>query len=100
MDGLLQRRIPVALRRAITLVPSVLLLSLGFDPTLSLVVSQVVLSFGIPFALVPLIRLTSDPSLVGAFASSLMLRAASWTSAGLVFALNITLLWFTFTQMA
>ena len=100
MDGLLQRRIPVVLRRAITLVPSVLLLALGVDPTLSLVVSQVILSFGIPFALVPLIRLTSERRLVGAFASSPLLKAASWASAGLVIALNLALLWLTFMPMA
>ncbi|HKU12408.1 MAG TPA: Nramp family divalent metal transporter [Sinomonas sp.] len=95
MDGLLGRRIPVILRRAITLAPSVLLLALGVDPTLSLVVSQVVLSFGIPFALVPLVRLTSDRRLVGPFASSPLLTAASWASAGLVIALNLALLWLT-----
>ncbi|WP_138442529.1 Nramp family divalent metal transporter [Sinomonas susongensis] len=100
MDGLLQRRIPVVLRRTITLVPSALLLSLGVDPTLSLVVSQVVLSFGIPFALVPLIRLTSERRLVGAFVSSPVLKAASWASAGLVIALNLALLWLTFVPMA
>ncbi|MEA5454716.1 Nramp family divalent metal transporter [Sinomonas sp. JGH33] len=95
MDGLLQRRLPVMLRRAITLAPSVLLLALGVDPTLSLVVSQVVLSFGIPFALVPLVRLTSEQKLVGPFASSPLLTAASWVSAGLVIALNLALLWLT-----
>ncbi|KHL05086.1 manganese transporter [Sinomonas humi] len=100
MDGLLQRRIPVLLRRAITLVPSVLLLALGVDPTLSLVVSQVVLSFGIPFALIPLIRLTSERRLVGAFASSPLLKAASWASAGLVIALNLALLWLTLVPIA
>jgi manganese transport protein len=65
MDGLLKRRIPVFLRRLITLVPAVLLLAVGIDPTWALIVSQVFLSFGIPFALVPLVRLTNDPEVMG-----------------------------------
>ncbi|NUP75068.1 MAG: Nramp family divalent metal transporter [Sinomonas sp.] len=98
MGGLLHRRIPVVLRRLVTLVPSVTLLALGLDPTMSLVVSQVVLSFGIPFALIPLIRLTSDRQLVGDFAASRLTTIASWTSAALVIILNLVLVWLTVTS--
>ena len=59
MYGLLRVRVPLILRRLVTLIPALAILWLGFDPTLSLVLSQVVLSFGIPFALVPLVALTA-----------------------------------------
>jgi len=64
MEGLLRRRIPLLLRRLVTLIPAVAILAAGIDPTLALVISQVVLSFGIPFALVPLVRLTADRNLM------------------------------------
>ena len=57
MQGFLRRQIPLFARRAITMVPALAILALGADPTWALVVSQVVLSFGIPFALVPLLLL-------------------------------------------
>jgi manganese transport protein len=96
MEGLLERRIPLVLRRSITLIPSIVILGLGVDPTWSLVVSQVVLSFGIPFALIPLIRLGSSKAVVGDYAMRLPLAVASWTSAALVVVLNVVLLWLTF----
>src|SRR5699024_3450188 len=65
MAGLLHKRIPVLVRRAITAIPALVLLAVGIDATWALVVSQVVLSFGIPFALVPLLRLTADRSVMG-----------------------------------
>lgn len=95
MEGLLERRIPLLLRRAITLVPSVVVLALGVDPTWALVVSQVVLSFGIPFALIPLIRLSTSPAVMGGFTLRLPLVVGSWVSAGFVVVLNIVLLWLT-----
>ncbi|MDQ4490503.1 Nramp family divalent metal transporter [Sinomonas sp. ASV486] len=95
MEGLLERRIPLVLRRVITLIPSVVILALGVDPTWALVVSQVVLSFGIPFALVPLIRISTAKTVVGDFTLRMPLVIASWLSAGLVIVLNLTLLWLT-----
>ncbi|MEA5456048.1 Nramp family divalent metal transporter [Sinomonas sp. JGH33] len=100
MEGLLHRRIPLMVRRLVTLVPSVALLALGLDPTMSLVVSQVVLSFGIPFALIPLIRLASDASLVGEFSMPRTVVVAAWGSAALVVALNLVLVWLTATAGA
>jgi manganese transport protein len=64
MQGLLRRSIPLLLRRLITLLPALLILAIGIDPSRPLVLSQVVLSFGIPFALIPLIRLTSNAPLM------------------------------------
>ena len=60
MQGLLRRSYPLLLRRLVTLIPALAILAIGVDPSRALVISQVVLSFGIPFALIPLIRLTSD----------------------------------------
>ncbi|MDJ0471997.1 Nramp family divalent metal transporter, partial [Rhodococcoides fascians] len=65
MDGLLRKRIPILVRRLVTLVPALVILAAGVDPSRALVVSQVVLSFGIPFALIPLVRFTSDRILMG-----------------------------------
>ena len=65
MQGLLRREVPLLLRRGLTLLPALALLAVGVDPTWALVLSQVVLSFGIPFALVALLRVSGDPAVVG-----------------------------------
>ena len=65
MHGLLHVRVPLLLRRLVTLIPALAILALGFDPTVSLVLSQVVLSFGIPFALIPLVALTAKAGVLG-----------------------------------
>jgi manganese transport protein len=92
MSGLLRRRIPILLRRGLTLIPALLVLGLGADPTGALVISQVLLSFGIPFALIPLLRMTSDRGLMGDFRSSLGMRITLVAIVAVVVALNITLL--------
>lgn len=95
MQGLIHRSIPLVLRRALTLVPALMMLALDVDPTWALVLSQVVLSFGIPFALIPLLRLTNDRDLMGASANRLVTR---WVLAGtvaLIASLNLTLIWLT-----
>ncbi len=66
MQGFINFRIPLFLRRAITMIPALVVLGLGLDATDTLVASQVVLSFGIPFALVPMILLTRRADLMGA----------------------------------
>ena len=65
MEGLIRVRVNLLLRRVITLIPALIVLAIGADPTTVLVISQVVLSFGLPFVLIPLLRLTSDSSLMG-----------------------------------
>jgi manganese transport protein len=97
MQGLLKIRIPVMARRVVTLIPAVVLLAVGFDPTWALILSQVVLSFGIPFVLIPLVVLTSNKALMGRFADGLALRIAAIISVVLVVALNLVLLWLTFS---
>lgn len=92
MKGLLRVRIPLLLRRAVTIAPALLLLALGVDPTLALVLSQVVLSFGIPFALIPLVRLTADRGLMGTAVNRRLTTGLAVVAAGLLVALNVTLL--------
>jgi manganese transport protein len=87
MQGFIDRRIPLFLRRAITMLPALLVLELGLPTTGSLVISQVVLSFGIPFALVPLVLLTRRRDVMG----PLVNRRATTVSAGLVTALIVML---------
>ena len=92
MQGFIQRRIPVFLRRAITLAPALVVLGLGLDPTAALVISQVVLSFGIPFALVPLLLIARKREVMGALANPGWLTAIATVLAGLIIALNVFLL--------
>ncbi len=93
MQGFLQRRIPVLLRRAVTMAPALVVLAIGFDPTRALVLSQVVLSFGIPFALVPLVLLTRRVDVMGGLVNRRSTTAAAAVVAAVVIALNLFLLY-------
>ncbi|PSR63788.1 divalent metal cation transporter [Nocardia sp. MDA0666] len=95
MDGLLRRKVPLLFRRVVTLIPALLILAAGVDPTRALIVSQVVLSFGIPFALIPLVRFTSDRVLMGADANHRATTAAAWLIAAVISALNLLLIYLT-----
>jgi manganese transport protein len=97
MQGLLHKRIPLVMRRLVTLTPAIVVLALGADPSAALVVSQVVLSFGIPFALVPLIRLTADRDLMGEDANRRSTTVAAWVIAAIIIALNLVLIYLTVT---
>jgi manganese transport protein len=95
MQGLLRKTYPLLVRRLVTLLPALMVLASGVDPTHALVVSQVVLSFGIPFALIPLARLTADPAVMGADANSRLTTLLAWLVAALITLLNATLIWLT-----
>ncbi|MHC9294971.1 Nramp family divalent metal transporter [Mycobacterium sp. LTG2003] len=97
MQGLLKRYYPLLLRRLVTLIPALVILAIGVDPSRALVLSQVVLSFGIPFALIPLIRLTSNKALMGADANHRVTTALGWVVAGLISVLNVVLIYLTVT---
>lgn len=92
MSGFIKAKIPLLLRRFVTMLPAIILLAVGLDPTRALVFSQVLLSFGIPFALIPLVLLTGDRKLMGAHVNRLPTTIASWAIAGLIVALNMYLL--------
>ena len=96
MQGFIRRQIPVFLRRAITALPALAVAFAGVDPTRALVISQVVLSFGIPFALVPLVLFTSNRRVMGGLVNNRLTTIAAWGIAGLISALNVFLLVQTF----
>jgi manganese transport protein len=96
MQGFIARTIPLAVRRLVTMLPALVVLAIGLDPTRSLVISQVVLSFGIPFALVPLLLLTRSRDVMGALANRRATTIAASVVASLIIALNLFLLWQTF----
>ncbi|MDL9979460.1 Nramp family divalent metal transporter [Microbacterium candidum] len=93
MHGLLHVRVPMIVRRIVTLVPALLILGLGVDPTFALILSQVVLSFGIPFALIPLVVLTAR---LGRFRNSATTSLLGVIASVFLIALNAVLLWLTF----
>lgn len=91
MEGLTKFRLPMLTRRAVTLVPAVAILASGVSPTWALVLSQVFLSLGIPFALVPLVRYTGSAPLMGVHANGAPMRVAGWASVAVIVTLNIVL---------
>ncbi|WP_232065555.1 Nramp family divalent metal transporter [Mycobacterium shinjukuense] len=98
MQGLLHWSVPMLVRRLITLCPAVAVLALGADPTRTLVLSQVVLSFGIPFAVLPLVRLTSDPAVMGSDINHRATTLVGWVVAVMISLLNAALIVLTVTS--
>jgi manganese transport protein len=92
MQGFIRRRIPIFLRRAITLAPALVVLAIGFNPTDALVISQVVLSFGIPFALVPLLLIARRRDVMGSLVNPAWLSALAGSLGATIIALNVFLL--------
>lgn len=97
IEGFLEVKFPVYLRRAITVVPAVAVIGFGFSPVKILLLSQAVLSFGIPFALIPLLLLTGRGDVMQEFTNKLSTSVAGWTVALLIIALNAVLVWQTVT---
>jgi manganese transport protein len=97
MQGLLNVSIPLFVRRLVTLLPALGILAFGIDPSRALVLSQVALSFGIPFALIPLVRLTNDPALMGADTNHRTTSVIGWIIAALISVLNMALIYLTVT---
>ncbi|MCH6196426.1 Nramp family divalent metal transporter [Corynebacterium mastitidis] len=100
MRDLLHFRVPLLARRCITLVPALIILASGAEPTWALVLSQVVLSIGIPFALIPLAWLTSRARVMGRWANPAPLNAVAAVVCAAIVALNIALIWLTLTGQA
>ena len=92
MSGFVNVRIPLAVRRVVTMVPALIVLAIGVSPTSALVLSQVVLSFGIPFALVPLVMLTSRRDVMGVHVNRRLTTLLAFGVAGLIMALNVFLI--------
>ena len=96
MQGFIRRRIPILVRRLVTMVPAFVVIGLGADPSHTLVLSQVVLSFGIPFALVPLVLFTSRRQVMGTLVNARLTTVAASLVAALIISLNLFLLAQTF----
>ena len=96
MQGFIRRQIPLFARRAITAAPALIVAVVGVDPTRALVLSQVVLSFGIPFALVPLVLFTSNRKVMGGLVNNRLTSMTAWGIAALISSLNVFLLVETF----
>lgn len=97
MHGLLHIRVPLLARRLVTLIPALVILAIGFDPTVALVLSQVVLSFGIPFALIPLVALTAKADVLGGYRNRVWTTIAGVAASVFLIALNAILLWLVLT---
>jgi manganese transport protein len=93
MQGFIHRQIPVWFRRLFTMVPALVVIAMGLDPTRTLVISQVVLSFGLPFALVPLVRFTSRGDLMGVLVNRRLTTLVAGLVTLLIVALNVFLLY-------
>ena len=92
MQGFIRRQIPLFVRRAATMTPALIVLAIGIDPSRSLVISQVVLSFGIPFALIPLVLFCADRRLMGVLVNRRSTTVAAVVVAAIIVTLNIFLL--------
>jgi manganese transport protein len=93
MQGFLKRQIPVWIRRLVTIVPSLVVISIGLDPTRTMVISQVMLSFGLPFAIIPLIIFTRRKTVMGILVNHPATTALTGIVAALIIALNMYLVW-------
>lgn len=91
MQGFLRRRIPLYVRRLLAVVPALAVLAFGMDPTQALVLSQVVLSFGIPFALIPLVLLTRRADVMGAWVNRRITTVTAAVASLVIIALNVVL---------
>ena len=96
MQGFIRRQIPIFLRRAVTMIPAFVVIGIGVDPSRTLVISQVVLSFGIPFALIPLVVFTSRRELMGVLVNHRLTTVAASVVAAVICGLNVFLLAQTF----
>jgi manganese transport protein len=93
MQGFIHRSIPIWIRRAVTMIPPIIVIALGLDPTRTLVLSQVVLSFGLPFAIVPLVMFTRRKDVMGVLVNHKITTIMAGIVAGLIVSLNIFLLY-------
>jgi len=92
MQGFIRRQIPVTVRRLVTMLPAFVVIAIGVDPSRTLVLSQVVLSFGIPFALIPLVWFTARRDLMGPLVNRRITTIAASIVAGVIIVLNVFLL--------
>lgn len=98
MEGFIHHKMNVWLRRFITMLPTLVIIGLGIDPLQILVLSQVSLSFQLPFAVIPLVLFTSNPAIMGAFTNGRPTRVLAWAATTIIVGLNAVLLYQTFVS--
>lgn len=92
MDGLLKRRVPLLVRRVVTIIPAIFIVAIGIDPTRALIVSQVILSIGIPFALIPLLLVTASKRIMGEAVNTKLISIILGTATSVIVLLNMVLI--------
>ena len=95
MDGMIKKRVSLFTRRIVTIIPAIVIVAFGIDPTFALILSQVVLSFGIPFALIPLLLVTSSQSIMGQHKNNWLVVGLLTIITGAIIVLNLALIWLT-----
>jgi manganese transport protein len=93
MQGILKHKVPLWIRRGVTMAPSIAVMAMGLDPTQVLIASQVVLSFGVPFALAPLVLFTSNRSLMGVLVNGKATTVAAWAVTAVIVSLNLYIIY-------
>ena len=96
MKGFLHREIPVWIRRLVTMIPSMIVVAIGWDPSRTLVISQVLLSFGLPFAIIPLVSFTGNKKIMGVLTNKKITNLLAFIVAGIILILDVFLLYSTF----
>ena len=97
MKGFVGLNIPINIRRLVTMTPALIIIALGVNPMKALVISQVALSFALPFAIVPMMLITSRKDLMGSLVNKRSTKIAGWVITSLIVGLNAVLLYLTFT---
>jgi len=97
MKGFIGLSIPINIRRLVTMAPALIIIALGVNPMYALIMSQVVLSFALPFAIVPMLLITSRKDLMGSFVNKRSTKIAGWIITSLILSLNAVLVYLTFT---
>lgn len=97
LEGFLEVRFSIFLRRLLTLLPAIAVIAIGLDPLKILILSQVALSFTLPFALIPLLLLTNNPAVMDRFVNGRITRVMGWITVAIILGLNALLLWMTAT---
>jgi manganese transport protein len=92
MEGFIHHRMNVWVRRLVTMLPTLIIIGLGIDPLRILVLSQVSLSFQLPFAVIPLVMFTSNPQIMGPFANGRLTKVCAWGATAIILGLNVVLL--------
>jgi manganese transport protein len=97
MDGFVGIKIPLTLRRLVTMAPGMAIICLGINPMKALVISQVTLSFALPFAIIPMLLIAGRRDIMGALVNKLLTKAVGWVIATMIICFNAVLLYLTFT---